>query len=191
MTSAARRYRSRPFRTNWLMLAYGMLAINLNHFSNKASYKPPDGIRGFYNTTSTSAEGFAGEDPVDKTIDYTQAYVRFVNAISNAIPMGLYATHTTTLTETAKCTRSGPAVISQSRPTTVRSTTTRPIGRRHIGWTERKQPLGRYRLAVVFRSSRRELRRHLCHARDGYPFRWWSQSAQRRPTASTGCSGLG
>ena len=27
-------------RTKWLKLAYGMLALNLNHFSNKASYKP-------------------------------------------------------------------------------------------------------------------------------------------------------
>ena len=33
--------------------------------------------------------------------DYTVAYVRFVNAISNAAPMTLYAKHTTTLTETA------------------------------------------------------------------------------------------
>lgn len=27
-------------RTKWLRLAYGMLAMNLNHYSNKASYKP-------------------------------------------------------------------------------------------------------------------------------------------------------
>lgn len=27
-------------RTKWLKLAYGMLALNLNHFSNKASYNP-------------------------------------------------------------------------------------------------------------------------------------------------------
>jgi hypothetical protein len=27
-------------RTKWLKLAYGMLALNLNHYSNKASYKP-------------------------------------------------------------------------------------------------------------------------------------------------------
>ena len=31
-------------RTKWLKLAYGMLALNLNHFSNKASYKPADVI---------------------------------------------------------------------------------------------------------------------------------------------------
>lgn len=31
-------------RTKWLKLAYGMLARNLNHYSNKASYKPADVI---------------------------------------------------------------------------------------------------------------------------------------------------
>ncbi|MEO8193129.1 MAG: RagB/SusD family nutrient uptake outer membrane protein [Gemmatimonadales bacterium] len=31
-------------RTKWLKLAYGMLALNLNHYSNKASYKPADVI---------------------------------------------------------------------------------------------------------------------------------------------------
>ena len=31
-------------RTKWLKLAYGMLALNLNHFSNKAAYKPADVI---------------------------------------------------------------------------------------------------------------------------------------------------
>ncbi|MEI6739637.1 MAG: RagB/SusD family nutrient uptake outer membrane protein [Gemmatimonadaceae bacterium] len=31
-------------RTKWLKLAYGMLALNLNHFSNKSTYKPADVI---------------------------------------------------------------------------------------------------------------------------------------------------
>lgn len=31
-------------RSKWLKLAYGMLALNLNHYSNKASYKPADVI---------------------------------------------------------------------------------------------------------------------------------------------------
>ena len=31
-------------RTKWLKLAYGMLALNLNHFTNKAAYKPADVI---------------------------------------------------------------------------------------------------------------------------------------------------
>ena len=32
-------------RTKWLKLAYGMLALNLNHYSNKAAYKPDCGHR--------------------------------------------------------------------------------------------------------------------------------------------------
>ena len=31
-------------RTKWLKLAYGMLAMNLNHYSNKSAYKPADVI---------------------------------------------------------------------------------------------------------------------------------------------------
>ncbi len=31
-------------RSKWLKLAYGMLALNLNHYSNKSSYKPADVI---------------------------------------------------------------------------------------------------------------------------------------------------
>lgn len=31
-------------RTKWLKLAYGMLALNLNHYSNKSTYKPDDVI---------------------------------------------------------------------------------------------------------------------------------------------------
>lgn len=31
-------------KAKWLKLAYGMLALNLNHYSNKASYKPADVI---------------------------------------------------------------------------------------------------------------------------------------------------
>lgn len=31
-------------RTKWLKLAYGMLALNLNHYSNKSAYKPADVI---------------------------------------------------------------------------------------------------------------------------------------------------
>jgi len=31
-------------RNKWLKLAYGMLALNLNHYSNKAAYKPADVI---------------------------------------------------------------------------------------------------------------------------------------------------
>ena len=58
-------------------------------------------VSGFYNTVAKSAEAFVVEDPFDATIDFSVAYVRFVNAISNANPMILYAKNTTILTELA------------------------------------------------------------------------------------------
>ena len=56
-------------------------------------------ISGIYNTTSKAAEAFVIEDAFVDTLDFTVAYVRFVNAISNAEPMTLFATNTTTSTE--------------------------------------------------------------------------------------------
>lgn len=53
-------------------------------------------ISGIYNTTTKTAEAFVLEDAFVDTLDYTVAYVRFVNAISNANPMTLYATNPTT-----------------------------------------------------------------------------------------------
>ena len=47
-------------------------------------------MSGFYNTTSKTAEAFVVEDNLP-AIDYTKAYVRFVNAISNSSPMVLTA----------------------------------------------------------------------------------------------------
>ena len=58
-------------------------------------------LSGFYNTTNKSVEGFIVEDAYPANIDFNVAYVRFVNAISNANPMTLYAKSTTTATETA------------------------------------------------------------------------------------------
>lgn len=58
-------------------------------------------ISGIYNTTAKTAEGFVVEDVLPPTIDFTQAAVRFVNAISNAQPMVLYARNTVTGTEVA------------------------------------------------------------------------------------------
>jgi hypothetical protein len=58
-------------------------------------------MSGFYNTASKSVEGFIVEDPVPAAFDYSVAYVRFVNAISNSTPMTLYARNTTTTTEVA------------------------------------------------------------------------------------------
>ena len=52
-------------------------------------------ISGIYNTTAKTAEAFVVEDPLPP-VDYTVAYVRFVNAISNSSPMVLSAKNTTT-----------------------------------------------------------------------------------------------
>jgi Domain of unknown function (DUF4397) len=55
---------------------------------------------GFYNTAAKTVESFVVEDPVP-AVDYTVAYVRFVNAISNSSAMTLYAQNTVTAAETA------------------------------------------------------------------------------------------
>jgi hypothetical protein len=52
-------------------------------------------ISGFYNTTTKQAEGFIVEDNFPETFDFSVAYVRFVNAISNANPMQLVITDAT------------------------------------------------------------------------------------------------
>jgi hypothetical protein len=57
-------------------------------------------LSGFYNTTTKTVESFVVEDDLP-AIDFNTTYVRFVNAISNANPMTLYAKNTTTGTETA------------------------------------------------------------------------------------------
>lgn len=56
-------------------------------------------LSGFYNTTTKTVEGFVVEDNFPATIDFSQATVRFVNAISNANPLTLYAKNTLTGTE--------------------------------------------------------------------------------------------
>ena len=56
---------------------------------------------GFYDATAKTVDGFLLEDPFVTAIDYTVAYVRFVNAMSNANPMTLYAKSTVTGTEVA------------------------------------------------------------------------------------------
>lgn len=43
-------------RTKWLKLAYGMLALNLNHFSNKSSYKPQDVIAAVDKSFTSNAD---------------------------------------------------------------------------------------------------------------------------------------
>ena len=43
-------------RTKWLKLAYGMLALNLNHYSNKSTYKPADVIANVNKSFVNSAD---------------------------------------------------------------------------------------------------------------------------------------
>jgi hypothetical protein len=54
---------------------------------------------GFYDSTAKRADAFLIEDAFPPDIDYTVAYVRFVNAIGNANPLTLYATNTSTTEE--------------------------------------------------------------------------------------------
>jgi len=56
-------------------------------------------MSGFYNTTAKTVEVFVVEDPFTVPTDFAMATVRFVNAISNANPMTLYAKNTTTAVE--------------------------------------------------------------------------------------------
>jgi hypothetical protein len=58
-------------------------------------------LSGFYNTTTKNIDSFIVEDPFPAQIDYTAAYVRFVNTISNSNPMTLYAKNTVTGVESA------------------------------------------------------------------------------------------
>lgn len=56
-------------------------------------------LSGIYDGTAKTAESFIVEDPVPAQFDYSKAYVRFVNAISNANPMILYAKNDSSLVE--------------------------------------------------------------------------------------------
>jgi hypothetical protein len=51
-------------------------------------------VSGLYSTSAKNAEAFVVEDPIP-ALDYSVAYVRFVNAIANAQPMTLSVTSTT------------------------------------------------------------------------------------------------
>ena len=51
-------------------------------------------MSGIYNTTTKTVDAFVVEDPVVAPTDFSVATVRFVNAISNANPMTLYAKST-------------------------------------------------------------------------------------------------
>lgn len=58
-------------------------------------------VSGVYNTTTKAADAFVVEDQLPTSVDYSQAYVRLVNASSNAGTEGLYAKNTTTGVEVA------------------------------------------------------------------------------------------
>lgn len=55
---------------------------------------------GIYDATAKNVESFIVEDNYPAEYDFSQTYVRFVNAISNSQPLQLYAKNTTTGVET-------------------------------------------------------------------------------------------
>jgi hypothetical protein len=75
-------------------LAISSVTTSLEDGKNYSFYQS-----GFYNTTTKTVEAFVVEDPFPEAIDYSVAWVRFVNAISNANPMTLYVRNTTTAVE--------------------------------------------------------------------------------------------
>lgn len=77
-------------------LAIATLAVSLADGKYYSMY-----MSGYYNTTSKTTDAFTLEDPFPAQIDYTVAYVRFVNASANASPMTLYAKNTTSGVEAA------------------------------------------------------------------------------------------
>lgn len=58
-------------------------------------------MSGIYDATAKTVDAFVVEDPFVEPTDFSLATVRFVNAISNANPMTLYAKSTTTGMEVA------------------------------------------------------------------------------------------
>jgi hypothetical protein len=56
-------------------------------------------LSGIYDPTAKAVDAFVIEDPFIPQTDFSVTYVRFVNAISNANPMTLYAKNTVTTTE--------------------------------------------------------------------------------------------
>ncbi|MHB0963519.1 MAG: hypothetical protein ACYC5V_09960 [Gemmatimonadaceae bacterium] len=58
-------------------------------------------ISGAYNTATKTSEAFVVEDNFPVNMDWTQAYVRFVNAGSTTAPLTLYGTNTTLATPEA------------------------------------------------------------------------------------------
>ena len=77
-------------------LAISSVAATIDNGKSYSFY-----MSGFYDATAKSVEGFVVTDDYAAAIDYNNAVVRFVNAISNSSPMVLYAKNTTSLVESA------------------------------------------------------------------------------------------
>ncbi|HSK18034.1 MAG TPA: DUF4397 domain-containing protein [Longimicrobiales bacterium] len=76
-------------------LAISNLQTNLADGARYSYY-----LSGPYNGVTKTADSFIVQDPIP-AIDHSVAYVRFVNAVSNAAPMVLHATNTETNAQTA------------------------------------------------------------------------------------------
>jgi len=61
-------------RTKWLKLAYGMLALNLNHYSNKAAYAPAQVIANVDKSFASNADDalftYPGLDPLFQDLNF-------------------------------------------------------------------------------------------------------------------------
>ncbi|MGV3707222.1 MAG: RagB/SusD family nutrient uptake outer membrane protein [Gemmatimonas sp.] len=61
-------------RAKWTKLAYAMLAMNLNHYSNKASYKPQDVIdaanKAFTSNADDAVLAWTGLDPLNTDLNF-------------------------------------------------------------------------------------------------------------------------
>ena len=69
-------------RTKWLKLAYGLLAMNLNHYSNKSHYKPADVIAAVDKSFASNADDALLAYP-RRTIDDYNFWGRTRNNITN------------------------------------------------------------------------------------------------------------
>lgn len=61
-------------RAKWTKLAYGMLAINLNHYTNKGSYKPQEVIDAVNKSFASNADEalltYTGADPLNSDLNF-------------------------------------------------------------------------------------------------------------------------
>ena len=72
-------------------LAIATASVTLVDGKNYSFY-----MSGIYDATAKTVDAFVVEDAFVPTIDYSVAYVRFVNAISNSVPMSMAAQNTVT-----------------------------------------------------------------------------------------------